>query len=285
MDSCALLYRDISRTISKGYVGPEAKRQIAEIFENEAFNSEEKARKVFERVVNERIRLLTPPVAAEIRKLLEQNVQRTYYSEGKHFFGKFYRNKEEGNNSGQDMVKLVIPQNFRGTIIEYALLTHELEHGIQEAIVRDQLSPGFNLQDFLKSLWDLEYHRFHHEVGAMLSEFEYLQSIPQETRHSLIEEIRSSPLLEENSKRMRLRWMELNATKPGTHVRSEHLAGRYSKEQIREIVTGSRLMGAGMATIPLIPLWTYCQSLHQRNAATKETSLFYQYVCRKIPGI
>lgn len=224
---CVRVFQELNREIRSGYVTPQTRERVTQYFYDQKIPAQDRAKKIFAAVVSDRIKLLPKKEAKAVRKFLLKNVFQDYQESGSPAFAGFF------NSSPPDKKEIVVslPVDLRDTIIEYTMLTHELEHYIQSlAIARKPITRRHSTAELVTHFVDLTYEK---EVGAMLSEFEYLNAIPQEERKKLVQSVINHPkLFEPDTQELILNLLDHGSTTPMEHVVFQHQKGRYDRDSL-----------------------------------------------------
>lgn len=229
---CVAIYRDLNRTISRGYVTLQSQAKLEALFAREDLSTLDQLDEAFQIVWQDRLALLPPDIRREAEEILHKHTNRTYRPGGGTLFGGATTELERMT------VILHMPISFQGTIVEYAILTHELEHIIQELVVRKQLRvpvASIYLRDSADALVRAYYGR---EVGAMLAESEFLRHIPEGERARVLAFVKSTELLDPTSKEFAAIMLMESWRQPAAFVRRMHEEGRYDLVNIRQGLEG-----------------------------------------------
>lgn len=267
---CVQLFKEMNQQIELGFVLSQTQRKIAAYFTDATLTPQERAAKVFEAVVSDRIRLLAEPEAQQVMRFLKERVIRKYNETGKLISAEFI----DGLIS-KSKIQLNIPIEIRNSILEYTILIHELEHYIQTLAVSHSAQGKWNL--FFSNLVDFVDLHYEREKGAMLVEFEFMNSIPMSARYEVFQEIsQNESVFESNTLKILYLLLAPNGTTPLDHVAFQHSVGRYNKKNIeadyQQIYRGVLLL-ISSAAAPLITMKAI-QDLHNKCSNLKNQHLF-----------
>lgn len=243
LGKCPAYYAEINGGLRKHQLSSIDKHAIEEIFQGQHLDDRERARQVFDIVLSSRLSLLDSEDAAQIRKILETKVS---LKTGNMIDGQYNRLLKT--------IKVKIPSHLRGTAIEYFLLMHELEHAIQDYLRLKKFNNPSFIQDFFRTILQLGSESFQTEKGAMIAEWKYLHSLPNEAKKELIRQIKEDPKLWGWEKKFLV--ISLQASRKETADKYlfdqwEHL-GRYREDNLRR--EGILI---GTTTAVAVPLLTY----------------------------
>jgi len=224
---CIRVFQKINQEIRWGYVRPQTRERVIQYFYDQKIPAQDRAKKIFAAVVSDRIKLLPKKEAKAVQKFLLKNVYLDYQESGSPAFAGFFNESPPNKKE----IVLSLPVDLRDTIIEYTMLTHELEHYIQSlAIARKPITRHKSTAELITHFVDFTYEK---EVGAMLSEFEYLNVIPQEERKKLVQSVTAHPeLFEPDTQELIINLLDHGSTTPMEHVEFQHQKGRYDRDSL-----------------------------------------------------
>lgn len=227
---CVQVYRKINEELKLGYVKPETKEKIAGYFFDETLSPKERARKTFLAVLGDRIRLLNQNEAKDVVKFLKERVI-VSKNDSDIFYGGLV-SQPRSVLSIEKQIVITLPEALSDTIFEYAILVHELEHYIQELVASRPALGSFKLVlDKSHHYVDVTYEA---EMGAMMSEFEFMSSIPRENRITALEYVKKNKnLFDHETLNLLISILALHHETPIDYVHAQQLGGRYDKEMIQ----------------------------------------------------
>lgn len=259
------------------------------------FNDPEKrpsaAKRVFELLMAKRLALLPPEDAAQIKKIIESAESAKVVN----------ASKVEGRYL-QTFRTLIIslPETYHGSIVEFFIKTHEIEHAIQGLAAARKLgkkSVGY-FQNLLNG-FDAQI-KFLEEAGAMQAEWQYLQAIPAQVKQKIADDIAQNPQIKEHEKNFLIRVLEGDPWTASDHTEIEWMAGRYTmgeienEIQLKKMTYANRARAARTAATigafgaistsditSVAILEHYCEDLI-KNSPTPPSGAFYQNVCTKL---
>lgn len=227
---CVRIFREMNHEIQSGYVTPQTKERVLQFFHDKKIPPEKRAKRIFAQIVSDRLKLLSKKEAKLVRNFLRKNIFQDYQESGSPLFAAFF----DQDWPDKKEIVLSLPVDLRDTIIEYTVLTHELEHYIQSlAIARDSSLKKQKATEMLTHFVDIKYEQ---EVGAMLSEFEYLNSIPLEIKQSIVQTIATQPeTFEPDTAEFLLMLLGTQKLTPMEHVQHQHQIGRYDRKSLEQL--------------------------------------------------
>lgn len=226
---CVRVYRALNEEIRYGYVSPQTRERVLQFFYDKKIPPKNRARKIFAHIVSDRLNLLSKNEAKKVRNFLRKNIFYDDQEPGSPIFAGYFDQEELGNRE----IVLSLPVDLRDTIVEYTILTHELEHVIQTQVIeREEIGKLRYSTERITHFVDVKYEK---ELGAMLSEFEYLNSIPQEIKQKLVKSVQIHPeLYDSDTAEFLLILLDAPSKTPLEHVQHQHQSGRYDRASIRE---------------------------------------------------
>lgn len=255
-ETCASFYRGLARHVrSKAFYSSEDQKKFEAISTDPKLDRNGRAKAIFETVLEARLRVLKPEVAASIRKVQKEaeinsinTVQGYAYTSRSN---KFFRHPKAG--------KIVVerPIELAETAIEYFLKIHELEHATQDRVLQILREAGVRLDTVVPSIEvDYVFKKYLSEDGTMALEWRYLNSIPELDRRQLIEVVRETNLSDYDKKFLE-RILENASLSLRDYLLLERKAGRYSKNQItRAAAMERRIAKAYFLTAPVAAIGT-----------------------------
>lgn len=225
---CVEIFRAINDEIRSGYVSPQTRERVVQLFHDKKVPPEKRARKIFAQIVSDRLKLLSKKESKIIRNFLGKNIFYDYQESGSPVFAGFF--DEDWPNKKE--IILSLPVDLKDTIVEYTLLTHELEHVIQSLIVqRNKFGKHRYDVERLTHFVDVKYEK---ELGAMLSEFEYFNSIPFDIRKRVLSATQSHPeFFDPDTAKLISILLDNESKNPMDHVKRQHESGRYDRASIQ----------------------------------------------------
>jgi hypothetical protein len=152
--------------------------QIAKIFSDTSLSEADQAEKAFQVYFEARLGHLSESEQELLRKKLRNiHVELT----------DAYINGAVHRVSGE--VTLRIPEKYSESLVKYTLLSHELEHSIQIAKLDRNVMPHFSLKPKLNRRF--EYESFLAELGAMKSEAEWVNAIPESVKAKMFDQLKT----------------------------------------------------------------------------------------------
>lgn len=220
---CVALFRRMNHEIKTGYVQLDTRMRIAEVFSDETLSPQQRAKNAFDVVVSDRIGLLTKGDAEQVKKFLNERVMRNYQVNGRYVDGGFFDSPLVNKK-----IKIHLPQNFSESIIEYAMLTHELEHYIQTRVASKGFAGGMRL--FVDSLNHFVDHKYEREMGAMIAEFNFMKALPLEIRKNAQKEVMLYRFnLSKGSLDLLLSMLDVEQFDVSSYIQKQHESGRYNR--------------------------------------------------------
>jgi hypothetical protein len=227
-DPCTVLYRNIGSTIKSGFVSNNTKSEIDKNFLDENLTPAKRAKKAFNLIIEDRLKMLNPKIQIELRKLLDERI--TVDSNVKNLDGAFV--PSSSGKLDQDKIELAIPNSLRESIIHYSVLIHEFEHAVAMQIERGGVEKTANpLMVPVEIFKALKYGAgriYENEANAMMAEFEYLRTIPLEAKYDLSLAIIGDSTMSYSTSSFTLRSLNSLATNPEEYVEHQRDIGRYS---------------------------------------------------------
>lgn len=224
---CVIVFKKMNKELSQGYVKTETQQRIANYFFDETLSPKERARMTFLAVLSDRMSLLKKNEAAEVEKFLKEKVFISY-NDLEFFYGGFI-----SNPTVEKHIMMSVPEALNNTIFEYAVLVHELEHYIQELVATRPIFGSF------KHILNRTQHyvgvTYESEIGAMMSEFEFMNSIPREKRLDALEYIKKNRhLFNRDTLHLLVSILALHNHTPTDYVETQHRGGRYDIEMVEK---------------------------------------------------
>lgn len=220
--SCVI--QSLKKTISEvraDFLTAADTRKINELFANTALTSQQKARGAFEVVLEARLRSVPAADAQTIRSAF----QRIKASYSKSRVNGYYI------ASGKGRLNVTLPKAYEGSVVEYLILGHELEHALQH-LRQKSVQGGFSR--IIQSVKDrfVVQPTYLREEGAMVAEWRYLHALPDPVRQQLVAELKQDRILDAGSRDFLLRNL-LGASKDADgYLKVQRASGRYSKTDI-----------------------------------------------------
>jgi hypothetical protein len=188
-------------------------------------------------------------------------------------------------------VTILRPESYRGSIVEFFMKTHEIEHAIQGLVVAKAIGKSsLNYFERLLTLFDSKL-LFIEEAGAMQAEWQYLQTIPLEIKRSISEEIRKNPRISKSDRAVISRILLSDEETADQHLQIQRKAGRYTladaqRASHKEIRTKLGVMGVSIVTpfVAVARLESYCHKLLDQSIMLPD-SQFYQKVCSRFQSV
>lgn len=225
---CVGVFQKINDEIRFGYVSPKTRERVTQYLNDKKVPAKDRAKKIFYEVISDRIKLLPKKEGQIVKNFLLDHVVLDHQESGSPVFAGFF----DESHYGKKEIIISIPIDLSDTIIEYTLLTHELEHYIQSLAISH--SPMGIDKSSIESVTHFVDFKYEKEVGAMLSEFEYLNVIPPENRNQLAQSIKENPsLFDEDTTQFLQSILNFHGTTPMEYVKKQHAIGRYDRESIR----------------------------------------------------
>jgi hypothetical protein len=272
--------REVITPIHHELMSPEDLALIERWFADEAMTKNDAARKSFELYLGKRFQFLPDEVQEKVLRI---------YNHRYHF-----ENTAQIDSEYRPIFHEIIgryPKEMRGTIGQYFIDSHELEHAIQEA------STGLKGQwSRLRTKTPQFYaQRFEEEYGAMVAEWNYIRAIPRSVRDQMLQDLKSASLSEYDRDFLKRVFSNADETLED-YLKREWAADRYSPEEFKELAERKRVLVERPETETdrqfrlKVRRWSYagssvaltvftCLQL-KKNASTD--SGFYQKVCHGI---
>lgn len=162
--------------------------------------------------------------------------------------------------------------------LSHGILSHELEHLIQYYYFRKapRTYMNYTLAGKLHPKW--VQMKFELEKGAMTAEWQYLKTIPRETRQHMLHEVQQLAQLSDSQKRLAERIL-LNPDLPlEEYLKLEWGFGRYSQSQISTIALKQRATVVALPTSVSMVISCLGLRAHFSQEELKKMS-YYQWVC------
>lgn len=218
MKPCATFYREMADSANTELLSLQNLQKIDEIFRDPSLNSQEAAQKAFEIYFEARLKDLSPEVQKQMRNLLAKKVR---------------QNNSSLTASSYDTVRRVItisgPEKYREGVMGFFELSHELEHAIVDHI---------HIQRYGKSSGITWWHpkrkmlKYDDELAAMRAEWNFIRSVPEDARASLISALEKDPAIDAGQKKFWIRSLKNASLDRDAYLNAEHLAGRYTRTQL-----------------------------------------------------
>lgn len=248
---CIATFKKMNHQLESDPIQPETRSKIVEYFLDDSLTPELRAKKAFNAVVSDRIRLLSKKNADMVSRFLTNRVTRFYQKEGTFVSGIFVEGLFQ-----KKQIMLELPEKFRESILEYAILTHELEHYIQNLSTTDKLAGEARL--FIDSLTNPADHTYERELGAMMAEFHFMKSIPLETRKAAKNEVMLYRFhLEKSSLEFLLSLLDVEKDEVSGYLEKQHLLGRYDRKAVEILAKDIRSSNSDIKTKALFMISAY----------------------------
>jgi|GEM_PF-2990295 len=226
--SCVRIFQQINREIQGGFVNPETKQRVAEYFSDATLHPKERARRAFVAVVSDRLSLLPKNEAKKVQEFLKKRVFRNYSDSAGSIRAYLHEPIFEKK------IMLSLPELIQETTMEYGILIHELEHYIQNRAATRTIPLAY--QNFFEKVDHFVDYTYEREVGAMIAEFEFMNTIPIEVRRATVQTIsRNSGFFSKKTRDLLISLLDLYSQTPLEHVERQHLRGRYSRSAIEKL--------------------------------------------------
>ena len=215
--SCIDTIRDFNKRAKDSYIGLIAQIEIQKLF-LEQKNSHLCAKKLFDIVLQERLKDLSPKIKNKISHLLKKRV---------------VLNKAEVTYYNQESDTIYLHNDFpevEPNYIYYASFIHEIEHALQNYLIQEKFPKVTSDQIDTVGL------RTQQEIGAMLLEYDYIRNVPEnEKKKALIEaEKNTTALISEADKKYFQTLLSGSYLKPIDYIKANQREGRYSVESIEK---------------------------------------------------
>lgn len=224
---CIQIFRQMNETLQSSYITASTLEKVRALFDDSSLSPKERGEKAFQAVVEDRLQLLDPQEARLVLKFLKSHVFRVPVDSINGINGSF-----SAPAFSPKKITLTLPKEYQESIVEYAILSHELEHYIQYSLATKTLSDrlGFFF-DSLDHLADIKYER---EIGAMLSEFQFLNTLPprmiQEARNEIIHHLEE---LHPSTLQFLLLLFSAAESTPVEYIQRQHQARRYDRASLK----------------------------------------------------
>ena len=257
--------RELNQQLKMPLLTSQEKIEIQNVFLNESSNGISGTKNAFQIVMDARLKKLPPAVAKDVREYMETRIV--------HKKGSFDGLEDPALNQ----VVITLPDELRGTVAEYLLLIHELEHAIKSRYLR-------KIRNYTKPSAKIPAYRFRNEKGSLYAEWQFLSAIPKLTRIKIQSELKEMQNLDGATRKFLIRVLDQVDQDPFSYVRDEWRSGRNDKETFHrsKLTQGFDKMVMPMieATSAGIILSLTCAWL--RPDFDEPKSLFYEKICEPI---
>jgi hypothetical protein len=222
--SCAVsLLRQQSKILNEQMLTPAETEWITRMGTAKGWHLPDTHRMIFEVIVQARIRLLPPALQDDAQKLIKK------------YTSAFEVDPNNVSASSKSLlfnfreVKVSMPQELLLSPLKYSIFLHEIEHEFQ-----DLMNPGKfrrirdGYQNFIEEFYEAE-------DGAMRMEWVYLSRFPEWSRMQYAEMTRNLAGLSEAGRTLAVHQFENASFIQGAYLYRTRMAGRYSKNKIREM--------------------------------------------------
>ncbi|MFL5815915.1 MAG: hypothetical protein ACJ763_20270 [Bdellovibrionia bacterium] len=251
------------------------KEQIQSIFEDPQKRSTA-ASYVFDLLMEKRLALLPPKDAEQIKSVIQSaKLNESSGVDGAYSFR--FRS-----------IDISLPKSYHGSMVEFFIKTHEVEHAIQDRMEAGKLGKE-SFGYFRRLLNQLNSQtRFLEEAGAMQAEWQYLQALPSRAKQEMADDVLQNPQLSENEKDFLIRIFAGDAWTASDHTEIEWRAGRYSLSEIERQVRFEKLgfstIAVGVTSVTHLAAFTMIESICEntiKKSTTLPTGPFYEKVCTR----
>ncbi len=258
--------------IHSGLASAEDRIKIEAWFADRGMSQGDAALRTFDLILSRRIEALPDVVRNKLKPKIRNVVnRRIQVTDPNTINGKYHL--------VDDQISLINPAEFFNSPIEYSTLIHEVEHAIQKHSVK-----YLNIAE--KMLDSRARYHFEEEYGAMIAEWNYIHSLPQSVRESIIAEAERLPLSPE-AKAFVVRRFKNGNRNGDEFLNGEWEAGRYSQAQIFDeesieyVDIPKKYWVPVAAAASLVGYYKTCTPLIKNH----RKSTYYQKVCSKVFGL